>query len=75
MISKDPSFVKYSRPLCAVVALVWLLLAFSSFTSGDANAMVVGFLWLAGAVAFAIPAIFLKTGDNAEAANGEDAAE
>jgi hypothetical protein len=43
-----------------------LLLSLMSFTGEASNGMFVGFLWLAGAFAFAISAIFLSRTPAAE---------
>ena len=60
MLSKSIGFAKYSRGLCWIVSFIWLALSILSFTGDEPNAMVNGFLWLAGAFAFAISAIFLS---------------
>ena len=57
---KGLSFAKYSRNLCWVVALIWLLLSILTFTGDGVNSVLNGFLWLAGAVAFAISAMFIS---------------
>jgi len=57
---KGLSFAKYSRNLCWIVAIIWLLLSILTFTGDGVNAVLNGFLWLAGAVAFAISAMFIS---------------
>lgn len=59
MISKDTSFAKWSRPTCWVVAAVCLLIAMVTITGDSSNAMLLGLLWLAGAVAFGISGFFI----------------
>lgn len=60
MFTLGAGFAKYSKTLCWGVSFILLLLALISFTGETANGMVVGFLWLAGAFAFAISAIYLS---------------
>jgi len=59
MLTKGTGFARYSKGLCLFVAVIWLILAGLSFTSGADNAMLNGFLWLAGAIAFAVSALAL----------------
>ncbi len=60
MIDTSSGFARYSKALCWVVSFIWLLLAVLSFTGDGNGAMLNGFLWLVGAFAFAISAIFLS---------------
>ncbi len=60
MLTLGAGFAKYSKILCWGVSFILLLLALLSFTGETDNAMIVGFLWLAGAFAFAISAIYLS---------------
>ena len=59
MISKNPTFARYSRPFCWVVAASWALIGLSVITGDSDNRVLIGLLWLAGALAFAISAIYL----------------
>lgn len=59
MLSKGAGFANFSRGLCWVVSLIWLALAVLYFTGGGDNSTVVGFGWLAGAIAFAGSALFM----------------
>ena len=59
-MTKATSFAKYSKSLCWVVAAIWLLLSILAFTGDSESAIINGFLWLVGAFAFAISAIFLS---------------
>lgn len=65
MIDKSTGFARYSRPLSWVIALISVLVAIMTFTGEAANATLLGFLWLAVAVAFALSAMFL-TGSGAQ---------
>ncbi len=60
MVNTTSNFAKYSKVLCWVVSFIWLVLSIFAFTSDSENAMINGFLWLIGAFAFAISAIFLS---------------
>ena len=66
MLTKGTGFARYSKGLCWFVSLIWLVLAVLSFTGSSENSTLNGFLWLAGAVAFAVSAMAL--GRNAEGA-------
>ena len=59
MIKTDTSFARYSRTFCWIVAAIWLLLAVVSFTGDSESSVINGVLWLLGAGAFAISAIFM----------------
>lgn len=61
MLTKGTSFARYSKSLCWVISIIWLTLAILSFPGADPDLMA-GFLWLAGAAAFAISAIALGRG-------------
>lgn len=69
MLAKGAGFANYSKGLCWVVALIWLGLAILSFTGDGANSTINGLLWLAGAIAFAISAIFLGRGAESDDSN------
>lgn len=60
MVNKTSGFAKYSKALCWVVSFIWLVLSVFAFMSDSENGMINGFLWLVGAFAFAISAIFLS---------------
>ncbi|MDP6414269.1 MAG: hypothetical protein QGG54_04450 [Gammaproteobacteria bacterium] len=66
MIEKRAGFAQYSKILCWVVSFIALLLAILSFTGEGENPMLSGFLWLALAFAFALSAMFLSRGSQAE---------
>ena len=59
MFNKETRFAKYSKGLCWVVSVIWLALAVLSFTGG--NGGITGFLWLAGAIAFAVSLVSEST--------------
>jgi hypothetical protein len=63
MLTRGTSFARYSKSLCWIISIIWLTLAILSFTSPDSAGQVTGFLWLAGAVAFAISAMALGRGE------------
>ena len=69
MLTKGTGFARYSKSLCLIVALIWLVLAVLSFTSGAPNATINGMLWLAGAVAFAVSSLALGRGSGADSAS------
>ena len=50
------------------LVVIWLALAVLSFTGG--NGGITGFLWLAGAIAFAVSAISIGKSEGADAAEG-----
>ncbi|MEX0901871.1 MAG: hypothetical protein WDZ76_03960 [Pseudohongiellaceae bacterium] len=61
MLSKETSFAKFSSPVCWLISLIMLLIAIFVFTDGSAgSAVVTGLLWVAGAAAFAVSAIYLS---------------
>ena len=72
MSSKGIGFASYSRTLCWIVAVIWLAMAILSFTGDSGNSVINGFLWLAGAVAFAVSGAML--GKNSNTAAGDDQA-
>jgi hypothetical protein len=59
MLSKNLGFARYSKGLCWIVSGIWMALAILTFTGGTENSVINGMLWLAGAGAFAVSAIFL----------------
>ncbi|MFM1896657.1 MAG: hypothetical protein RLZZ385_1731 [Pseudomonadota bacterium] len=72
MISKNPTFAKYSKPFCWVVAAAWFLIGLAVITGDSDNRVLIGLLWLAGAAAFAVSALYLDRfgkGDDSGAAN------
>ncbi len=75
MLTKGTGFARYSKGLCFFVSLIWLILAVLSFTSGTDNSMINGFLWLAGAVAFAISGMALGRSSGDEAPTSTKAGE
>ena len=64
MLSKSVGFARYSKGLCWIVSGIWLALSILTFTGGAENSNINGILWLAGAVAFAISALFLSKDDS-----------
>jgi len=60
MPTKGSGFAQYSKALCWIVSFIWLLLSVLAFSGDSPSATVNGFLWLVGAFAFAISAIFLS---------------
>lgn len=72
MLKQGASFARYSKNLCWFVALIWLILSVLTFTGGDENSVLNGFLWLAGAVAFAISAMFISKGGSTSATAEDD---
>jgi len=60
IISKNPTFARYSRNLCWIVAAIWLVLSILAFTGNSEASAVNGFLWLVGAIAFAASALYLS---------------
>ncbi len=71
MLSKSVGFARYSKGLCWVVSGIWLALSVLTFTGGSENSTINGLLWLAGAAAFAISALFLgKEGASNESTAG-----
>lgn len=76
MLTKGTSFANYSKNLCWIIAVIWLLISIWTFTDGNTNSVINGFLWLAGAVAFAISAMFISKGaESADAAEDEQSAD
>lgn len=73
MLTQGTGFARYSKSLCWIVALIWLALSVLAFTSDSESATINGFLWLAGAIAFAISANFIsKSPDSAESNAAEE---
>jgi len=73
MITKGATFASYSKGFCWFVAVIWLLLAVLNFTGDSQSAVLNGFLWLAGAVAFAISGMFIGKGGANQSADNEQA--
>ena len=71
MLTRGTTFARYSRSLCWVISIIWLTLSALSFTSESESGMINGFLWLAGAVAFAISALALGREDEEGKPSGE----
>ncbi len=72
MANITSGFAKYSKTLCWVVSFIWLLLSIFAFTSDSENATINGVLWLAGAFAFAISAIYLSRKPRAVESDSEN---
>ncbi len=60
MLTQGTGFARYSKSLCWIVAGIWLVLSFLAFTGDSGNSTINGLLWLAGAVAFAVSAMFIS---------------
>jgi len=71
MITKEARFARFSKNFCWVVAAIWLVLSILNFTGDSESAMINGFLWLAGAVAFAISALFIGKNSNSSQSQSE----
>ena len=71
MLTRDTTFARYSKNLCWIISIIWLTLAILSFTSEDSSGPLVGFLWLVGAVAFAISAMALGRGEQGSSTPSE----
>jgi hypothetical protein len=73
MLTQGKGFAKYSKSLCWIVALIWLALSILAFTSDSESSTINGFLWLVGAIAFAVSAGFIsKSSDSAELNTAEE---
>lgn len=73
MLTQGTGFAKYSKSLCWIVAIIWLALSILAFTSGGENSTINGFLWLAGAIAFAVSASLISRSPNSAAVDeGEE---
>ncbi len=73
MLTQGTGFARYSKSLCWIVALIWLALSFLAFTGDSESSTINGFLWLAGAVAFAFSASFIsKSSGSAESSAAEE---
>ena len=59
MLNTGTGFARYSKNLSWFVAIIWLVLSVLTLTGGGENAVLNVFLWMAGAVAFAISAMFI----------------
>ena len=71
MLTRGTSFARYSKSLCWIISIIWLTLAILSFTSADSAGPMIGFLWLAGAAAFAISAMALGRREQDGSATGK----
>jgi len=73
MLTQGTGFARYSRSLCWIVALIWMVLSFLAFTGGSGSSIINDFLWLAGAIAFAVSASFIsKSSGSAESDSDDD---
>ena len=73
MLTRGTGFARYSKSLCWIVALIWLALSVLAFTGDSESATINGFLWLAGAIAFAVSANFIsKAPDSSESDAAEE---
>ncbi len=69
MLTQGTGFARYSKSLCWIVAIIWLVLSILAFTGGGESATVNGFLWLAGAIAFAVSGGFIARSSNSSNAD------
>jgi|MEHZ01.4.fsa_nt_MEHZ011153174.1_2 hypothetical protein len=73
MLTQGTGFARYSKSLCWIVALIWMVLSFLAFTGGSGSSIINDFLWLAGAIAFAVSASFIsKSSGSAESDSDDD---
>jgi len=75
MNTKVTNFAKYSKPLCWVVSIIMLFLSISVFTGDAESGATIGFLWLVGAIAFAVSAIFLSRASKSSPGDSSSAPE
>ncbi len=70
MFNNETTFAHYSKLLCTIVAVISLGVAILTFVSASANAVLLGFLWLALSGVFWLSAWFVdnqrkyKSGDD-----------
>lgn len=72
MLTQGTGFAKYSKSLCWIVALIWLALSILAFMGDSESATINGFLWLAGAVAFAVSASFISKSSGSPESNAAE---
>jgi hypothetical protein len=73
MLTQGTGFARYSKSLCWIVALIWMVLSFLAFTGGSGSSIINDFLWLVGAIAFAVSASFIsKSSGSAESDSDDD---
>lgn len=73
MLTQGTGFARYSKSLCWIVAIIWLALSILAFTGESESSTINGFLWLVGAIAFAISASFIsKAPDSADSSAAEE---
>jgi hypothetical protein len=73
MLTQGTCFARYSKSLCWIVALIWMVLSFLAFTGGSGSSIINDFLWLVGAIAFAVSASFIsKSSGSAESDSDDD---
>ena len=73
MLTQGTGFARYSESLCWIVALIWMVLSFLAFTGGSGSSIINDFLWLVGAIAFAVSASFIsKSSGSAESDSDDD---
>jgi len=73
MLKTNSTFAHYSKILCTIVALISLGVAILTFTSDSANAVMLGFLWLALSGVFWLSAWFVAThGAQVQQGEGSD---
>ena len=59
MLTKNASFARWSKSFCWVVAVACLLIAIATITGDNDNRVLLGVLWLCGAIAFTVSGMFL----------------
>lgn len=69
MLTQGTGFARYSKSLCWIVALIWLALSILAFTGDSESSTINGFLWLAGAIAFAFSASFISRSSDSSESN------
>ena len=61
MLTQGTGFARYSKSLCWIVALIWMVLSFLAFTGGSGSSIINDFLWLAGAIALQFPLALFRS--------------
>ncbi|MFT7472075.1 MAG: hypothetical protein ACI8XU_001972 [Kiritimatiellia bacterium] len=72
MLTQGTGFARYSKSLCWIVASIWLVLSILAFTSDSESSTINGFLWLVGAIAFAVSANFISRFSDSAESNADD---
>ena len=72
MLTQGTGFARYSKSLCWIVALIWLALSVLAFIGDSESSTINGFLWLVGAIAFAVSAGFISRSSASTDADDDD---